>query len=290
VLGADGLGGYSIYGPGFADESFVADLRHDRPFVLSSVKAQIQTEGNSSQFFITTGEAGHLDGQHVIFGQVIRGTDVVRQVEEQPINEFSRPTRPCIIADCGELAPGQDDGIVTDPRDPYPSYPIDCPQSLQVSDKIAVAAAIRERGNELFKENKWLQAIGKYSKSLRYIEEDFPTDAEEAQMRHARVAPLLNRAAAWLKIPLERDPTALDSAFADLDAVLAIEPDNPKALFRKGQALIKRGECELAMPFLLRAQEQLPDDKALAQLVAHTKKANNADAKKMGQAFKHMFV
>jgi len=161
---------------------------------------------------------------------------------------------------------------------------------LQVSDKIAVAAAIRERGNELFKEGKWLQAIGKYSKSLRYIEEDFPTDAEEAQMRHARIAPLLNRAAAWLKIPLERDPTALDSAFADLDAVLAIEPDNPKALLRKGQALIKRGECELALPFLLRAQQQLPDDKALAQLVAHTKKTNNADAKKMGQAFKHMFV
>jgi len=291
-IGEDGLslgGGYSIYGPGFADEAFAADLRHDRPFVLSMVKAQGRQDSNASQFFITVGEAGQLDGHHVIFGQVLKGSDVVRQVEEQPVNEFSKPTRPCIITDCGELQPGEPDGVVADERDPYPSYPVDCPSALQVSDKIAIAAVIRERGNDLFKSGAWVKAIGKYNKALRYIADDFPTEAEEALMRTARVPALLNRAAAWLKIPLERDASALDSAQADLEAVLAIEPRNPKALLRKGQALIKRGECEQALPFLQKAHELLPEDKAVAQLLAHTKKATNADARKMGACFKNMF-
>lgn len=36
---------------------------------------------NSSQFFITTAPAPHLDDKHVVFGEVLRGQGSVREVE-----------------------------------------------------------------------------------------------------------------------------------------------------------------------------------------------------------------
>ena len=58
---------------------------------------------NGSQFFVTTQQAPHLDGLHVVFGEVISGQEVIRKIEHQPTNEKSRPYNPCTIANCGEL-------------------------------------------------------------------------------------------------------------------------------------------------------------------------------------------
>jgi len=38
-------------------------------------------DSNGSQFFITTGACGHLDGKHVSFGRVVGGMEVVRKME-----------------------------------------------------------------------------------------------------------------------------------------------------------------------------------------------------------------
>ena len=64
-----GRGGESIYGGFFEDENF--DRKHDRPYLLSMANRGKNTNG--SQFFITTQQAPHLDGLHVVFGEVISG-------------------------------------------------------------------------------------------------------------------------------------------------------------------------------------------------------------------------
>ncbi len=66
-------------GPGyrFADE-FGEALKHDSEGVVAMANAGRNTNG--SQFYITFGPQPHLDGGYNIFGKVVSGMDVLRQI------------------------------------------------------------------------------------------------------------------------------------------------------------------------------------------------------------------
>jgi len=95
----DGTGGESIYGRTFRDENFIR--KHLGAGMLSLANAGPHTNG--SQFFITFGSTPHLNGKHVVFGKVIEGLDIVKQVELSRTNAQDKPVQPIVIANCGQI-------------------------------------------------------------------------------------------------------------------------------------------------------------------------------------------
>ncbi|CAD7955163.1 unnamed protein product [Amoebophrya sp. A120] len=88
----------------YPDENFV--LKHlGGKYLLSCANAGKNT--NSAQFFITFGRAlPHLDGKHVVFGQVVDRLKTAKRVMQMIENCGDRsgvPRRKVTIVDCGEI-------------------------------------------------------------------------------------------------------------------------------------------------------------------------------------------
>ena len=90
------MGGESVWGPHFNDENF--KLHHTQPYLLSMANSGPNTNG--SQFFITFEATPHLDGHHVVFGQVLEGFDVVQKLNK--IGSMGgMPSKRATIWECG---------------------------------------------------------------------------------------------------------------------------------------------------------------------------------------------
>lgn len=84
----NGTGGESIWGKAFEDE-FSAKLQFDKPGKLAMANRGPNTNG--SQFFITVAPADWLNNKHTIFGEVVKGYDVVEKIENVPTTVGDRP-------------------------------------------------------------------------------------------------------------------------------------------------------------------------------------------------------
>ncbi|KAH9270651.1 hypothetical protein BASA83_007259 [Batrachochytrium salamandrivorans] len=296
----DGTGGESIYGDRFNDEDFTR--LHERSGLLSMANAGPNTNG--SQFFITTAATPHLNGKHVVFGRVIKGMSVVRAIEDCEKGESDKPVQDIVIADCGVLAEGEDDGVaVPVDGDALPDYPED--NDLVAEDHpaeyVAFSTQIKAAGNILLKQalamadpvsasGLFSQAVEKYKKSVRYLEAVNPSPEDAAELTHdakiefffvesvitvqyvayTKLADWPNAQRSSERILSIAETLAVYTAKHSTAPLTVTPADQSKALFRIGQAMLKQSEFEKGLATLERAQSLVSgaSDGMITKLIA----------------------
>jgi peptidyl-prolyl cis-trans isomerase A (cyclophilin A) len=95
IQGGDPIGnGKGTPGYEFEDE-FQSGRRFDKPGLLAMANRGPNTNG--SQIFITVGVPSHLTGRHTIFGEVVKGYEVVEKISTQPTDPGDRPVQDVVV-------------------------------------------------------------------------------------------------------------------------------------------------------------------------------------------------
>ena len=110
IQGGDPLG-TGTGGPEYQiDDEYHRDAIFTGRGQLAMAKSGDDTNG--SQFFITDGSPRHLDFNHTIFGQLVRGWGVLKDISEVPVGANDKPTTPVVITKA-ELIDNKTDAVVT---------------------------------------------------------------------------------------------------------------------------------------------------------------------------------
>jgi tetratricopeptide (TPR) repeat protein len=130
--------------------------------------------------------------------------------------------------------------------------------------------------------------VRKYKKALKYVnllrESMGSSDEdEEVRIRAVEVPCCLNIAAVMVK------ESNFEEALKQCEKVLEIEPENKKALFRRGQARFGLNDYELAVSDLTKLKELEPHDKSVILELTKVKKAMQEYCKKEKKLYGKMF-
>ena len=289
----DGTGGESIYGAKFDDEAF--PKKHDKPFLLSMANAGPNTNG--SQFFITTVETPHLDDKHVVFGRVLNGKSVVRQIENTETASGDKPVKDIVITDCGQLE--GEEALAADVKqpdamgDPYEDFPEDCEESeLQAQNILKIATACKEYGTKALKAGNLEISLDKYQKGIRYLNEEPELDKEPPETKKSLDALRfsLNSNASLVSQKLEQWQDVIRFATSALSVAGLTNDQKAKAYFRRGSAKVKAKDLEAALEDLEEAGKLAPQDAGVVnELNAVRHKVKERAAKEKAQ-YKKFFA
>ncbi|XP_058419773.1 peptidyl-prolyl cis-trans isomerase FKBP8 isoform X5 [Diceros bicornis minor] len=133
-------------------------------------------------------------------------------------------------------------------------------EMLTGQERVALANRKRECGNAHYQRADFVLAANSYDLAIKAITSSTKVDMtfeEEEQLLQLKVKCLNNLAASQLKLDHYR------AALRSCSLVLEHQPDNIKALFRKGKVLAQQGEYSEAIPILRAALKLEPSNKTI---------------------------
>lgn len=255
---------------------------------------------NGSQFFVTTVPTPHLDGKHVVFGELLSGKSIIRQIENIKTVPDDKPARDCVIVDCGELSGAEYDNATAKAPDatgdPYEDFPDDERKDgddFKGPEILKIASALKEMGTKAFKANDLSTGLAKYQKGLRYLQE-YPEPLENdpadlgAQLEALRIT--LHTNSALLQLKLKQFADAETSASNALAFKGIKDADKGKALYRRAVAKKEQKDEEGAVEDLQEALKVVPQDAAIVNELQAVKKKQQDRAAKEKAAYSKFFA
>lgn len=282
-----GKGGVSIYNNDtFEDENVSEPL--DSPFKLCMANVGI-ANANKSQFFITTFPQPHLNGKHTVFGKVIHGKSVVREIERVNTDNQNIPKQENIvlIEDCGDWTENMDVPVYNACYDQiggdiYEEYPDDDENIDRESSELVYNAStkIKESGTLLFKKGMKQEAFLKYKKCLRYVMEYIPDEDQEPEWykKYLTIKKKLYLNLSMVCLGLKNFIKAADYSSYLLDMNNLTTQERAKGHYRYGCSLIELKKYDEALTELKSAKNLVPEDSAIeaqlnkCELLMETKK------------------
>jgi len=142
----------------------------------------------------------------------------------------------------------------------------------------------KTEGNAMFKELRYAAAIKKYTKALDWVDKDFEDD-EELKKKKLELDISANNNLALIYLKRKDYAEATEHATKVLD----IEPNNLKALLRRGQSRLYGGFLEESKADLKRAQGLDATNTAVAKLLKVVTVKHKAYVKKQQKLYAGMF-
>jgi len=171
-------------------------------------------------------------------------------------------------------------------------------------EKIALASTLKNEGNAFFQKAEYKKALDKYHRANLYLKgfnvggdgkanNSFTqmasagsvklSDQQTQEIKTLSVAVFLNMAACHLKV------NNAERALDDCNNAINLEPNNVKALFRRGQAYLLQRDTDRAREDLEKALKLSPTDKAIQQELRKLKDMEKQQLAKQKKAFAGIF-
>jgi len=155
---------------------------------------------------------------------------------------------------------------------------------LSPQEKLQKGIAEKEKGNESFKKGELSNALLHYHNGLNCANGLYGLPAaEEKTLKELKATIYNNMAVVHLKQGKN------DRALSDLQFVLSIEPNNVKALFRRGKLFLTQGDLDKARVDLEKVKQLAPTDNEITRELQVLEKKEKEQVARSKKVFSKMF-
>lgn len=220
-----------------------------------------------------------MDGKHVVFGEVINGKAVVREIEATPTDPSDRPKRDVVIVKSGELKGDDYENALEKKVDPlgdkYEDFPEDQGEDIPPTQIVKIASELKELGNKAFKKGDHALALKKYQKGLRYLNDSPEPGDDDPKTLEGELSLLrftLHNNSALMQIKQHDYNDATKSASSALAVEGPTDEQRAKAYYRRALAQAGKSAEEEAKADLEEALKLVPGDAQVQNELVAVKK------------------